>query len=37
MLKLVGIVAIVWFMFATGMAQLILIWTAVIGTTVFGG
>lgn len=37
MLKLVGILAVVWALFATGIAQLILIWTAVIGTTVFGG
>jgi len=36
MLKLVGIVALVWFAFATGIAQLLLIWTAVLGTTVFG-
>jgi|688.fasta_scaffold2176256_1 hypothetical protein len=36
MLKLIGIVAVIWFMFATGIAQLLLIWTAVLGNTVFG-
>lgn len=37
MLKVIGIVAVIWFLFATGIAQLLLIWTAVLGTTVFGG
>lgn len=36
MLKVIGIVAVIWFLFATGIAQLMLIWTAVLGTTVFG-
>ena len=36
MLKLIGIVAVIWFMFAIGIAQLLLIWTAVLGNTVFG-
>ncbi len=36
MLKLIGIVAVSWFMFWTGIAQLILIWTAYLGTTIFG-
>lgn len=36
MLKVIGIVAVIWFLFATGIAQLLLIWTAVIGTTIFG-
>jgi len=27
---------VIWFMFATGIAQLLLIWTAVLGNTVFG-
>lgn len=36
MLKLIGVVAITWFAFATGIAQLILIWTAAMGTLIFG-
>jgi hypothetical protein len=36
MLKLIGIVAVTWFLFWSGIAQLILIWTAVLGTSVFG-
>lgn len=36
MLKIIGIFALVWFAFATGLAQLALIWTMVLGTTVFG-
>lgn len=36
MLKILGAVAVVWFLFYTGIAQLLLIWTAVLGTTVFG-
>jgi len=36
MLKLMGIVLATWFLFATGIAQLVLIWMAVLGTRVFG-
>ena len=37
MIKLIGYVAVTWFLFATGIAQMLLIWTAALGTTVFGG
>ena len=36
MLKILATVAATWFLFYTGIAQLVLIWTAVLGTTVFG-
>ena len=36
MIKLIGYVAVVWFLFATGIAQLVLIWTAALGTLAFG-
>jgi hypothetical protein len=35
MLKFLGIVAVTWFLFATGIAQLLLIWTTVLGTAIF--
>ena len=36
MLKLIGIVAVTWFMFWTGIAQFLLIGTAALGTMIFG-
>ena len=36
MLKLIGVVAVTWFLFATGIAQLMLIWTMVVGNAIFG-
>jgi len=36
MLKLIGACAVMWFMFHFGIAQALLIWLAVIGTTIFG-
>lgn len=36
MIKLIGYVALTWFLFATGIAQALLIWTAALGTTIFG-
>jgi hypothetical protein len=36
MLKLIGIVALTWFLFHYGIAQALLIWIAVLGTTIFG-
>ncbi len=36
MLKFVGIFAVVWFMFHFGIAQALLLWTAALGTFIFG-
>ena len=36
MLKLIGVIALVWFLFHYGIAQALLIWMAVLGTQVFG-
>ncbi len=36
MLKLIGFFALTWFLFHFGIAQALLIWIAVIGTTIFG-
>ena len=36
MLKLVGIVALTWFLFHFGIAQALLIWIAAVGTMIFG-
>ncbi len=36
MLKLIGMVAVTWFMFHFGIAQALLIWTAAVGTLIFG-
>jgi hypothetical protein len=36
MLKFIGACAVMWFMFHFGIAQALLIWLAVIGTTIFG-
>lgn len=36
MLKLIGFIALTWFLFHFGIAQALLIWLAVIGTSVFG-
>lgn len=36
MLKLIGVVALTWFLFHFGIAQALLIWMAVIGTGIFG-
>lgn len=36
MLKLIGVVALTWFLFHFGVAQALLIWMAVIGTWIFG-
>ena len=36
MFKLIGIVAVTWFLFWTGVAQAALILTAAIGTLIFG-
>lgn len=36
MLKIIGVIALTWFLFHFGIAQALLIWMAVIGTTIFG-
>jgi hypothetical protein len=36
MIKFIAVVGVVWFLFYVGIAQLLLIWTAVLGTTIFG-
>jgi hypothetical protein len=36
MLKIIGFIALTWFLFHFGIAQALLIWMAVIGTTIFG-
>jgi hypothetical protein len=36
MVKLIGWIALIWFLFHFGIAQALLIWMAVIGTTIFG-
>jgi hypothetical protein len=36
MIKLVGWIALIWFLFHFGIAQALLIWMAVLGTTIFG-
>ena len=36
MLKIIGFVALTWFLFHFGIAQALLIWMAVLGTQVFG-
>ena len=36
MLKIIGFIALTWFLFHFGIAQALLIWMAVLGTTVFG-
>lgn len=36
MLKLIGIVALTWFLFHFGIAQALLIWIAAVGTMFFG-
>jgi len=36
MIKLIGYVAITWFLFWTGIAQAVLLLTASIGTLIFG-
>ncbi len=36
MLKLIGIVAVTWFLFWTGIAQAVLLLTAAVGTLIFG-
>lgn len=35
MLKLVGIVALTWFLFHYGIAQALLIWIAAVGSMIF--
>lgn len=36
MLKLIGFVAVTWFLFHFGIAQAILLWIAATGTLLFG-
>lgn len=36
MIKLIGYVAVTWFLFATGIAQAVLVTTARVGTMIFG-
>lgn len=36
MLQIIGYVAVTWFLFYVGIAQALLIWTAAIGTMIFG-
>jgi hypothetical protein len=36
MIKLIGYVAVTWFLFATGIAQALLLMTASVGTLIFG-
>jgi hypothetical protein len=36
MIRLIGWLALIWFLFHFGIAQALLIWMAVIGTTIFG-
>lgn len=36
MLKIIGFIALTWFLFHFGIAQALLIWMAVLGTTIFG-
>ena len=36
MVKLIGWIAVTWFLFHFGIAQALLIWMAVLGTQVFG-
>jgi len=36
MLRWIGIIAIVWFLFHFGIAQALLLWIAALGTAIFG-
>jgi hypothetical protein len=36
MIKLIGYVAAAWFLFHFGIAQALLLWTAAVGTMIFG-
>jgi len=36
MIRLIGYVAVTWFLFHFGIAQALLLWTAQIGTAIFG-
>jgi hypothetical protein len=36
MIKLIGWIAVTWFLFYSGIAQALLLWTAGIGTVIFG-
>jgi hypothetical protein len=36
MVKLIGWIAVIWFLFHFGIAQALLLWTAAMGTIVFG-
>ena len=36
MIRIIGWIALAWFLFYFGIAQLVLIWTAAVGTMIFG-
>ena len=36
MVKLIGWIAVTWFLFHFGIAQALLLWTAAMGTIIFG-